>query len=75
MIHSEAAARGWLEQQPEWNAEARERIELLIALLTEENARSGSGTSSIRRSCWHMFHVKQHRLGSIWVLARASPVW
>lgn len=39
MIETEAEARQWLEQLPEWNAAAADRIEQLITLLVEENAR------------------------------------
>jgi 16S rRNA (guanine527-N7)-methyltransferase len=37
MITSEAEALRWLESLPEWEAVARERLETLVALLTEEN--------------------------------------
>lgn len=39
MIETEAEARQWLEQLPEWNAAAADRIEQLITLLVEENTR------------------------------------
>jgi 16S rRNA (guanine527-N7)-methyltransferase len=39
MISSEAEARGWLEALPEWDEAARQRLEMLVALLVEENAR------------------------------------
>jgi 16S rRNA (guanine527-N7)-methyltransferase len=39
MIADEAAARSWLEHYPRWNAETAERLELLVRLLGEENAR------------------------------------
>ena len=39
MIASEQQARAWLAALPEWDAVAAERIERLIALLVEENAR------------------------------------
>ena len=39
MIASEQQARAWLAALPEWDAVAAERIEQLIALLVEENAR------------------------------------
>lgn len=39
MIATEQQARAWLAALPEWNAVAAERIERLIALLIEENAR------------------------------------
>jgi len=39
MIATEQEARAWLAALPEWDAVAAERIEQLIALLVEENAR------------------------------------
>ena len=39
MIATELEARAWLAALPEWDAVAAERIEQLIALLVEENAR------------------------------------
>lgn len=39
MIATEQQARAWLAALPEWDAVAAERIERLIALLVEENAR------------------------------------
>jgi 16S rRNA (guanine527-N7)-methyltransferase len=39
MITGEGQAREWLEQLPEWEPVARERLERLVALLREENAR------------------------------------
>lgn len=37
MITSEAEARRWLEELPEWDGLARERLELLVTMLSEEN--------------------------------------
>lgn len=39
MIATEQEARAWLAALPEWDAVAADRIEQLIALLVEENAR------------------------------------
>lgn len=39
MIATEQEARAWLSALPEWDAVAADRIEQLIALLVEENAR------------------------------------
>ncbi len=38
MIHTESDARAWLAALPEWDAAAQERLEILAALLVEENA-------------------------------------
>jgi 16S rRNA (guanine527-N7)-methyltransferase len=38
MISSEAEARTWLEALPEWDNMARQRLEMLVALLVEENS-------------------------------------
>lgn len=38
MIRDEAEAHAWLEQLPEWNAEAAERLGLLARMLSAENA-------------------------------------
>jgi 16S rRNA (guanine527-N7)-methyltransferase len=38
MIATEREAQIWLEQLPEWNPESAARLELLVALLIEENA-------------------------------------
>lgn len=37
MITNEREARNWLEALPEWTDTARDRLEALVALLTEEN--------------------------------------
>ncbi|MCZ8173336.1 MAG: class I SAM-dependent methyltransferase, partial [Brevundimonas sp.] len=73
MIHSEAAARGWLEQQPEWNAEARERIELLIALLTEENARQNLVAAASLPAVWQRHIVDSAQLLAYVSRETASP--
>ena len=52
MISSEAEARAWLEQLPEWSVEAAERIERLVALLFEESARQNLVSASSLGSVW-----------------------
>lgn len=39
ILTSETEARSWLEQLPEWDAQAAERLECLARLLAEENGR------------------------------------
>ncbi len=52
MISSEAEARAWLEQLPEWSVEAAERLERLVALLFEESARQNLVSASSLGSVW-----------------------
>jgi hypothetical protein len=79
MIATEQEARAWLAALPEWDAVAADRIEQLIALLVEENARqnlvAGSAILRIRHNCCRMFHVKHPHPGSISGLGRAFLAW
>lgn len=52
MITSEAESRRWLEALPEWDAVARERLETLIALLTEENQRQNLVAAASLGQVW-----------------------
>ena len=51
-LSSEAAAREWLEQLPDWDAVARERLELLVVMLREENARQNLVSAASLDSVW-----------------------
>ena len=52
MITGEAEARAWLEQLPEWSAEAAERLERLVALLVEESARQNLVSAASLAAVW-----------------------
>jgi 16S rRNA (guanine527-N7)-methyltransferase len=52
MITNEAEARAYLEALPEWSAEVRERLEALVALLTEENERQNLVAASSIAQVW-----------------------
>lgn len=52
MITSEAEARSWLAQLPEWNAEAAGRLEQLVALLVEENVRQNLVSAASLDAVW-----------------------
>jgi 16S rRNA (guanine527-N7)-methyltransferase len=52
VIGSEAEARAWLEALPEWDEAARERLETLVALLAEENARQNLVAAASLEQVW-----------------------
>ena len=52
MITGEVEARAWLEQLPEWSAEAAERLERLVALLVEESARQNLVSAASLAAVW-----------------------
>ncbi|MGH6786011.1 MAG: 16S rRNA (guanine(527)-N(7))-methyltransferase RsmG [Novosphingobium sp.] len=52
MIDSEAQARSWLAALPEWTEEAADRLERLVALLTEENARQNLVSTASLGEVW-----------------------
>ena len=62
MIDSEASALAWLASRPEWDALARERIESLIALLTEENTRQNLISSASIGAVWQRHIVDSAQL-------------
>ena len=51
-LTTEAGAVAWLETLPEWDEVARERLETLIALLTEENARQNLVSAASLDAVW-----------------------
>lgn len=67
MIANETEARVWLASLPEWNAEASERIEALIALLREENARQNLVAAASLDQAW-----QRHIANSAQLLAHVS---
>ncbi len=52
ILSSEAEARTWLESLPEWDQLARERLEQLVALLAEENARQNLVSAASLEAVW-----------------------
>jgi 16S rRNA (guanine527-N7)-methyltransferase len=52
MIDSEAAARAWLRELPEYDAEAEARLERLVAMLGEENARQNLVSAASLGEVW-----------------------
>ena len=52
MIHNEAQAREWLRQVPGFDRTAEERLELLLVLLAEENARQNLVSASSLDEVW-----------------------
>lgn len=62
MIATEQQARDWLAQLPEWDATAAERIERLIALLTEENARQNLVAAASLPVVWQRHIVDSAQL-------------
>jgi len=62
MIATEQQARDWLAQLPEWDATAAERIERLIALLAEENARQNLVAAASLPVVWQRHIVDSAQL-------------
>lgn len=62
MIATEQEARAWLAALPEWDAIAAERIEQLIALLTEENARQNLVAAASLPVVWQRHIVDSAQL-------------
>ncbi|MEY4055836.1 MAG: rRNA ((527)-N(7))-methyltransferase RsmG [Pseudomonadota bacterium] len=62
MITTEVEARGWLSGLPEWDAVAAERIERLIALLVEENARQNLVAAASLPIVWQRHIVDSAQL-------------
>lgn len=52
MVASEAEARDWLGGLPECDGRAMERLERLVALLAEENARQNLVSAASLNSVW-----------------------
>jgi 16S rRNA (guanine527-N7)-methyltransferase len=62
MMASEAEARAWLEALPEWDAEAAERLALLVTLLAEENTRQNLVAAASLASVWQRHIVDSAQL-------------
>lgn len=52
ILTDEASARAWLEALPQWDRLAGERLELLVALLAEENARQNLVSAASLAEVW-----------------------
>ena len=52
ILADETQARAWLEQLPEWNALARERLDRLVRLLGEENQRQNLVSAASLEAVW-----------------------
>lgn len=62
MIANESAAQAWLEALPEWNALAAERLELLVALLREENQQQNLVAAASLPQVWQRHVVDSAQL-------------
>lgn len=62
MITTEQQAKDWLAAMPEWDATAAERIECLIALLIEENARQNLVAAASLPVIWQRHIVDSAQL-------------
>ena len=62
MIETEQQARDWLARLPEWDATAAERVDQLIALLSEENARQNLVAAASLPVVWQRHIVDSAQL-------------
>jgi 16S rRNA (guanine527-N7)-methyltransferase len=74
MIADEAQARAWLESLPQCDAVALERLELLVALLREENERQNLVSRSSLDEVWRRHIVDSAQLLS-YVPRETSGPW
>lgn len=52
ILTNEAEARAWLEELPEWDRVAAERLDTLVALLAEENQRQNLVSATSLEAVW-----------------------
>lgn len=52
ILTNEAEARAWLEELPEWDRVAAERLDTLVALLAEENQRQNLVSAASLEAVW-----------------------
>lgn len=52
ILSNEAEARSWLERLPEWNDAAADRLELLVAMLTQENLQQNLVSAASLDAVW-----------------------
>lgn len=62
MISNELEARAWLETLPEWDKMARERMEMLVALLCEEAVRQNLVSAMSLSQVWQRHVVDSAQL-------------
>ena len=74
ILASEAQARDWLEQLPEWDEVARERLELLVRLLAEENQRQNLVSAGSLDTVW-LRHVADSAQLLAFVPRETSAPW
>lgn len=65
MIASESEALAWLEQLPDYDAAAKDRLERLTAMLVEENARQNLVSAASLEEVW-----RRHIVDSAQLLSR-----
>lgn len=74
MIATEAQARDWLQTLPEWDSLAAERLERLISLLVEENARQNLVSAASLGEVWRR-HIADSAQLLTHVPREASSPW
>lgn len=74
MIGSEAEARAWLAALPEWDPLAAERLETLVALLAEENARQNLVAAASLPQVWQR-HIADSAQLLAYVPRETSSPW
>lgn len=74
MIADEAHARAWVENLPEWDAAARQRLETLVAMLAEENARQNLIAAASLAHVWQR-HIADSAQLLTHVPREASSPW
>lgn len=73
-LTTENQARAWLEQLPEWNALAANRLEALVALLTEENTRQNLVSAASLDAVW-LRHVADSAQLLTYVSRETTSPW
>ena len=71
---NEAEARGWLEQLPEWDEAARDRLETLVALLRVENTQQNLVSAASLDSVW-LRHIADSAQLLAYVPRETSSPW
>lgn len=74
MIMDETGARHWLEGLPEWNADAAGRLEMLLALLAEENERQNLVSAASLGEAWRR-HIADSAQLLVHVPRETSSPW
>lgn len=74
ILSSESEARGWLASLPEWNERARERLELLVAMLAEENGHQNLVSAASLEAVW-LRHIADSAQLLLHVPRETSSPW